>query len=132
MEVHNPLSALEIFNHLFVDSQNCDAELAAFRERFGKWVLGLELAPAIDDNRLGSLALGEEEEFIDTVANLLRQLQELEGLGRLEEDDLVAFILLTFGNNVLDSVSGSERRQRKGKLTVSTRVKGVVASNLTA
>jgi hypothetical protein len=53
------------------------------------------------------MALGEEEERVDTVANLLRQLQEFEGLGRLDEDDLVAFILLAFGDKVLDNVSDS-------------------------
>ena len=97
-------------NYLLVDSQDGDAITAAFGEGLGVRVLRLVLALAVDDNRLGSLTLGEEEESVDAVANLLRQLQELEGLGRLDEDDLVAFILLAFRDNVLDSVSDVESR----------------------
>jgi hypothetical protein len=97
-------------NHLLVDSQDSDTIPAAFGEGLGVRVLGLVLALAVDDNRLGSLTLGEEEESVDTVADFLRQLQELEGLGRLDEDDLVAFILLAFGDDVLDSVSDNESR----------------------
>ena len=97
-------------SHLFVGCQDRDAELATLGERLGVWVLGLKLALAIDDNRLGSLALGVEEVGVDTGAKLLRQLHEFEGLGRLDEDDLVAFILLTFGDDILCDVSGSRRR----------------------
>ena len=119
-------------NHLFVDSQNRDAVFAALGERLSVRVLRLVLALAVDDNRLGPLTLGEEEVGVDTGANLLRQLHEFEGLGRLQEDDLVALILLTFGDNVLDNVSDRQRRQNKQRLTVSTRVKAVVASSLMA
>ena len=94
-------------NHLLVDAQNRDAVLAALGKRLGVRVLGLVLALAIDDNRLGSLTLGVEEVGVDTNAKLLRQLHELEGLGWLEENDLVALILLAFGDNVLDNVSDS-------------------------
>ena len=100
-------------NHLLVDSQDSDTIPAAFGEGLGVRVLGLVLALAVDDNRLGSLTLGEEEESVDTVADLLRQLQELEGLGRLEEDDLVAFIYLALRNDVLGKVSDSRWTQRK-------------------
>jgi hypothetical protein len=101
------------FTHLLVDSQNRNAVFAALCERLGVRVFGLVLALAIDDNRHRPMALGEEEEFVDATTNLLRQLQELEGLGRLEEDDLMAFILLTFRHNVLGNVSDSRLRQEK-------------------
>ena len=100
-------------NHLFVGCQDRDAELATLGERLGVRILGLELALAVDDNRHGSLTLGEEEKLVDAIAHLLRQLQELEGLGRLEEDDLVAFIFLALRNDVLGKVSDSRWTQRK-------------------
>jgi hypothetical protein len=95
---------------LFVGSQDPDAIRAAFSERLSVRVLGLVLALAIEDNRLGSLGLGEEEEVVDAVANLLRQLHELESLRGLEEDNLMAFILLTFRDNKLGNVSDSKWR----------------------
>ena len=97
-------------NHLFVGRQNGDAELATLGERLGVRVLGLELALAIDDNWLRPLALVVEEVGVDTGAKLLRQLYEFEGLGRLDEDNLVAFILLTFGDDILCDVSDSRCR----------------------
>ena len=99
--------------YLFVDFQDSDAVLAAFGKGLGERVLGLVLALAVDDNRHGSLTLGEEEKLVDAIAHLLRQLQELEGLGRLEEDDLVAFIYLALRNDVLGKVSDSRWTQRK-------------------
>ena len=55
-----------------VGPQNRNAVFAALRERLGERVLGLVLALAVDDDRHGPMALGEEEESVDTVANLLR------------------------------------------------------------
>jgi hypothetical protein len=90
---------------LLVDSQDGNAHLAAFGEGLGVRILAVILALAIDGDWLRSLTLGEEEEVVDSAANLLRQLQELESLSWLEQDKLVAFILLTLRDQVLDNVS---------------------------
>jgi hypothetical protein len=90
---------------LLVDSQDGNAHLAAFGEGLGVRILAVILALAIDGDRLRALALGEEEKVVDPAANLLRQLQELESLSWLEQDNLVAFILLTLRDQVLDNVS---------------------------
>jgi hypothetical protein len=90
---------------LLVDSQNGNAHLAAFGEGLGVRILAVILALAVNGDRLRALTLGEEEEVVDPAANLLGQLQELESLSRLEQDKLVAFILLTLRDKVLGDVS---------------------------
>jgi hypothetical protein len=90
---------------LLVDSQNGNAHLAAFGEGLGIRILAVILTLTVDGDRLRALTLGEEEEVVDPAADLLRQLQELESLSRLEQDELMAFILLTLRDEVLDDVS---------------------------
>jgi hypothetical protein len=90
---------------LLVDSQNGNTHLAAFGEGLGVWILAVILALSVNGDRLRSLTLGEEEEIVDPTTNLLRQLQELESLSRLEQDKLVAFILLALRDKVLGNVS---------------------------
>jgi hypothetical protein len=90
---------------LLVDSQNGNAHLAAFGEGLGIRILAVILTLTVDGDRLRALTLGEEEEVVDPAADLLRQLQELESLSRLEQDKLMAFILLTLRDEVLDNVS---------------------------
>jgi hypothetical protein len=90
---------------LLVDSQNGNAHLTAFGEGLGVRILAVILALAVNGDRLRALTLGEEEEVVDPAANLLGQLQELESLSRLEQDKLVAFILLTLRDKVLGDVS---------------------------
>jgi hypothetical protein len=91
--------------NLLVDSQNGYTHLAAFGEGLGVRILAVILALAVNGDRLRALTLGKEEEVVDPTANLLRQLQELESLSRLEQDKLVAFILLTLRDKVLGNVS---------------------------
>jgi hypothetical protein len=91
--------------NLLVDSQNGYTHLAAFGEGLGVRILAVILALAVNGDRLRALTLGEEEEVVDPAANLLGQLQELESLSRLEQDKLVAFILLTLRDKVLGDVS---------------------------
>jgi hypothetical protein len=76
---------------LLVDSQNGNAHLTAFGEGLGVRILAVILALAVNGDRLRALTLG--------------QLQELESLSRLEQDKLVAFILLTLRDKVLGDVS---------------------------
>lgn len=91
--------------YLFVDSQDGNAILAAFREGLGVQGLRLVLALAIKGDRLGSLALGEEDKAVDAIADLNRKLREFEGWSRLEQEDLASLVLLTLRNQVLRSVS---------------------------
>jgi len=50
------------------------------------------------------LTLGEEVKSVDALTDLRRELHEPESLGRLDEDDLKAFILLSLGDDVLGDV----------------------------
>jgi hypothetical protein len=74
--------------NLLVDSQNGYTHLAAFGEGLGVRILAVILALAVNGDRLRALTL-----------------QELESLSRLEQDKLVAFILLTLRDKVLGNVS---------------------------
>lgn len=89
---------------LLVGGQDCYTVLAALRKGLGVRVLRLVLALAVERDRLGTLALGEEEEEVDAVANLGCEFQELEGLRRLEDDDLTTLMLLSLRDEVLKGV----------------------------
>jgi hypothetical protein len=89
---------------LLADRQQSDTCFVAFGKSLRIWVLGIVPAPPVEGDGKGTLALGEEVEQVNALADLRTELHELEGLGWLNEDDLPAFILLSLGDDVLCAV----------------------------
>lgn len=95
--------------YLLAHSQERNTVLAALSVGFGIWVLGLVLALAVKSNRQHLLALGPEVESADLQADLGGKLHELERLCRLEEDNLMAFILLSLRDEILNNIRNGQR-----------------------
>ena len=88
--------------HLLVDCENCDALYATFGVRLRIEIFILALA--VEWNLVPHHTLGCEVEAVDALTCLLRQLQELECLSRLEEHSLVAGILVVFRKDDLETI----------------------------
>ena len=95
-------------------------------------ILGVVLAFPVEGDGERTLTLGQEVELVDAIADLGIELHELESLGWLDEDSLEALILLALGDDILDAVRWATLRRVGGRLTVSRRVNGPVASSFNA